>query len=152
VFAIERAAVEDAAAIYALQKQAYTSEAEIYRDYSIAPLVETMDEVTQSLQNHVYLKAVSGGQICGAVRGLEDGGSCFVGRLMVHPAMQNQGLGAKLLRELEKVFPGAARFELFTGQRSEKNIHLYEKLGYVIFRRETIHSGLDFVYMEKMRG
>lgn len=41
------------------------------------------------------------------------------------------------------------RFELFTSEKSVKNIRLYERLGYVRFKEKKIADGLIFVYMEK---
>jgi len=38
---------------------------------------------------------------------------------------------------------------LFTSTRSEKNIALYQKLGYKIFDEEQVTEELRFVYMEK---
>jgi hypothetical protein len=49
---------------------------------------------------------------------------------------------------VEKCFKGV-RYELFTGHLSEKNLALYEKLGYKRFREEKINDGLRFVYLEK---
>ena len=39
---IEQATIEDAQEILALQKLAYTSEAEIYNDFTILPLHQTL--------------------------------------------------------------------------------------------------------------
>lgn len=41
---IERASLEDAKEILELQKLAYVSEAEIYNDYSIPPMMQTLDQ------------------------------------------------------------------------------------------------------------
>jgi GNAT superfamily N-acetyltransferase len=76
--------------------------------------------------------------------------TCLVGRLIVHPNLQNQGIGTKLLKAIESHFSGARRFELFTGYRSERNIHLYEKNGYREFRREQASPNIIIVFMEKI--
>jgi len=149
--AIERATVTDAAAIHALQQLAYISEAELYADFSIAPLIESVAEVKNAFQGQIFLKALAEGRICGSVRAKENGGTCYVGRLMVHPDFQNRGLGTRLLCEIENFFANVGRFELFTGHKSEKNIYLYQKLGYEIFKTEFINEGLSFVYLEKLR-
>jgi len=47
--------------------------------------------------------------------------------------MQNQGIGTILMKEIEKCFT-PKRFELFVGSKSGKNIYLYQKLGYSIFK------------------
>jgi len=76
---------------------------------------------------------------------------CHVSRLIVDPAMQNQGLGTRLLLAVEARFPGARRFELFTGHKSERNLHLYRKLGYRVWKTEFVHERLDLVYLVKAR-
>ena len=55
---IQRALVGDAESILKLQKRAYCSEAEIYSDYNIPPLMQTLDEIKQEFMHHVFLKAV----------------------------------------------------------------------------------------------
>lgn len=69
-------------------------------------------------------------------------GSCFIGRLIVHPDFQNRGIGTGLMNKIERRFRDSARFELFTGHKSEGNIRLYRKLGYSIFKREPINDRL----------
>jgi ribosomal protein S18 acetylase RimI-like enzyme len=148
---IERASVEDAADVLALQKLAYRSEAEIYDDFTIPPLTQTLEEMRADLADQVVLKASAGGRIIGSVRAHEMQGTCFVGRLIVHPDFQNQGIGTQLMNEIESIFAQAERFELFTGDRSERNIYLYRKLGYRVFRREELAEKVTLVFMEKRR-
>ena len=76
-------------------------------------------------------------------------GTCFIGKLIVHPEFQNQGIGTKLLKEIEYHFNSAKRFELFTGIKSEKNLYLYRKHGFEIFKREQVNEALTLVFMEK---
>ncbi|MGM9570942.1 MAG: GNAT family N-acetyltransferase, partial [bacterium] len=75
-------------------------------------------------------------------------GTAYIGKLMVHPQKQHQGIGTKLLLEIEKEYPGQ-RYELFTSTRSQKNIALYERLGYRSFAEKQVTNDLRFVYMEK---
>ena len=146
---IEDAVVEDAGEILGLQKLAYQSEARIYDDYTIPPLVQTTEQIEADFRSHVFLKALANGAVVGSVRARMDRGSCLIGRLIVHPDIQNQGIGTRLLKEIEGRFENAERFELFTGHKSERNLHLYRKLGYRIFRREKVSGRLTLVYMEK---
>lgn len=67
---------------------------------------------------------------------------------MVHPEKQKKGIGAKLLLEIEKEYPGQ-RYELFTSTKGMSNIRLYERLGYKIFKEKSISEELQFVYLEK---
>ena len=146
---IERAAFEDAEEILDLQKLAYQSEAEIYDDHTIPPLTQTLGEIRNDFQRQIFLKASTGGKIIGSVRAFLKEETCFIGRLIVHPDFQNQGIGIKLMNEVEREFIQARRFELFTGQKSERNIHLYQKLGYHVFKTETVTKDLQLLYMEK---
>lgn len=146
---IRRAAARESQEILDLQKLAYMSEAQIYNDHSIPPLRQTRDEIETDFESHVFLVALEGQALLGSVRAHADGGTCRIGRLMVHPDLRNRGIGTRLMNEIEACFPEVRRFELFTGHESRRNIHLYQKLGYRIFRSEKITGRLTLVYMEK---
>jgi ribosomal protein S18 acetylase RimI-like enzyme len=148
---IEKATIDDAQEILALQKFAYQTEANLYGGYPIPPLVESLDDLKKNFESHIFLKAMVEGKIVGSVRVLEKDGTCHVARLMVHPDWQNRGIGAKLLREVERVLPACRRFELFTGTKSEKNIRLYEKAGYRAFKVEKPTDNVELVFLEKAR-
>ncbi|HIE32132.1 MAG TPA: GNAT family N-acetyltransferase [Methanosarcinales archaeon] len=147
---IRRATIEDAEEILDLQKLAYKSEAEIYNDYTIPPLTQTLEEMRLEFENWTFLKALAVGKIIGSVRACMHQETCMIGRLIVHPDFQNQGIGTMLMNEIERCFlPQSIRFELFTGHRSKRNIHLYRKLGYSEFKDERVTEDLTLVYMEK---
>ena len=148
---IVKASIEDASALLELQKLAYRSEAVLYNDFSIPPLVQTLEGLKKEFSNKTVLKAVLDDQLVGSVRGWEKNATCFIERLVVHPDFQGRGIGTKLMNELEGRFPGARRFELFTGHKSEKNIRLYGKLGYRAFRQQRVHDNLGFIFMEKIK-
>ena len=147
---IERSTISDAEEILSLQKLAYHSEAEINNDFSIPPLLQTFEEITKDFGNQVFLKATFGGKIIGSVRGFLREGTCYIGRLIVHPDFQNQGIGKELMRRIEETFKEAQRFELFTGHKSEKNLHLYEELGYRVFKTVKGNERLNIVFLEKI--
>ncbi len=146
---ISRAAATDAEAILALQQLAYQSEAAIYQDYAIAPLIQTLPEMKAEMQVRLFLKAVAEGHIVGSVRAHLEQGTCYIGRLIVHPDQQNRGLGQELMREIEDHFPQSKRYELFTGHRSERNLYFYQKLGYQQFKTQKVSEKLTMVFLEK---
>jgi ribosomal protein S18 acetylase RimI-like enzyme len=148
---IEVAGVEDAAEILALQKLAYESEARLYEDWSIPPLVQTLESLRAEFHASRVLKAVDGERIVGSVRAREEADVCHVGRLIVAPDLQGSGIGTRLMRSVEAEFPAARRFELFTGSRSENNIRLYERLGYSRVREQAISPAVTLVFLEKRR-
>ena len=137
---IEVASKSDLEQILTLQKEAYLSEAELYNDYTLPPLMETLPEIEEEHKKQLFLKIVSDGNLVGSVR-----------RLIVEPRCQNKGLGSKLLQAIEARFPCSIRYELFTGYKSKKNIYLYKKLGYKIIRQLKVKSSLTLVFLNKDR-
>ncbi|HWQ20622.1 MAG TPA: GNAT family N-acetyltransferase [Methanotrichaceae archaeon] len=144
------ATIEDALEILALQKLAYQSEARIYNDWTIQPLRETAEDIRAEFNTHVFLKAVSERLLVGSVRACTMGTTCYIGKLIVHPQWQNQGIATRLIAEAEMMHRDTGRFELFTGSKSAKNIHLYHKCGYQEFRREKLNDSIELVYLEKI--
>ena len=149
---LERASRSDAPVILQLQRLAYQSEARIYADWSLPPLVETINQLQKEFDASTLLKAVLDGVLVGAVRGRWSGAErCGVGRLIVRPDLQGRGIGRALMQGIEAEFAGAAGFELFTGSRSLRNIRFYETLGYRHFRAERVSDKLTLSWMEKRR-
>ena len=115
----------------------------------IPPLKQTIEEVDEEFEKGTFLKVVDdSGAIIGSVRAYEENGTIYIGKLMVHPKMQKQGIGTQLLLAMENEFPNH-RYELFTSSKSISNIRLYERLGYKIFKEEAVSEELQFVYLEK---
>jgi ribosomal protein S18 acetylase RimI-like enzyme len=146
---IERAIISDAEEILSLQKLAYRSEAEIYNDFNIPPLVQALESIEKDFENQYFLKTVMNGKIIGSVRAYTKEGTCYIGRLIVHPDFQNRRIGTDLMNEIERIFNTCRRFELFTGDKSERNLYLYQKLGYKIFKKAKITDQTMVVYLEK---
>lgn len=143
-----KAEQKDLQEILELQYLAYQSEAALFGNKDIPPLKETIEELTEEFNKGTILKLVEDGKIIGSVRAYAKNGTAYIGKLMVHPDHRCKGYGTLLLNEIEKCFPDC-RFELFTSTRSEDNIRLYQKLGYIIFDRKEITDELVFVYLEK---
>ena len=143
-----KAVQDDLQEILELQYLAYQSEAALFGNKDIPPLKETIEELTEEFNKGTILKLVEDDKIIGSVRAYAKNGTAYIGKLMVHPDHRCKGYGSLLLNEIEKCFP-ECRFELFTSTRSEDNIRLYQKLGYMIFDRKEITDELVFVYLEK---
>jgi ribosomal protein S18 acetylase RimI-like enzyme len=145
------AIVEDARDILALQHLAYQSEAALYGGERLPPLRDTLEDLTARFQDRQFLKAVDGTRIVGSVRAFQQGETCFVERLIVDPEWRRQGIGTTLLRQVEGMFPGARRCELFTGHKSVGNLRLYQRLGYRAFRQQPANDRVTLVFLEKIR-
>ncbi|WP_428688109.1 GNAT family N-acetyltransferase [Roseibium sp.] len=148
---IGQAVPGDAGELLALQRAAYQSDAEIYQDWTIAPLEETEAQSVQSLQTcQVFIARVSG-RIAGSVRIELDGTLSKIGRLFVDPEMQGMGLGMSLMQAAEQTFSFATRFQLFTGSRSARNIALYHRLGYRLIAERKLNDKVTLAVLEKQK-
>ena len=146
---IEQADLSDADDILTLQKQAYQSEALIYNDWTLPPLLQTKDDIEREFTQSVFLKALIHNQIVGSIRFFREGSRVFIGRLIVDPRFQRQGIGTQLLQAAEHYWQDALVFELFTGHKSESNIRLYQNHGYQVSRTDAISPQLSLIYLEK---
>lgn len=158
-FRILPAEPKDLEAILALQKRAFHSEAVFYDDFSMPPMAQTLEQIREESSRRTILKLVEGETILGSARAHFDPEthSGYLGRLVVEPGRQGQGLGTRLVRAIEALFPAAQRWEIFTGAQSEANIRLYRKLGYVPFKEvpagppgSTAAARYNMVVMEKL--
>ncbi len=146
---IQKAEQDDLQEILDLQYLSYQSEAELFNDHDIPPLKQTLEDILTEYQRGVILKVSDGDNIIiGSVRAHFEKGTVYIGKLIVHPKKQGQGMGTKLLQAIEKEYPNR-RYELFTSTRSIRNIELYQRLGYTIFNQKKITEELEFVYLEK---
>jgi ribosomal protein S18 acetylase RimI-like enzyme len=146
---ISKAESNDLSIILKLQYIAYEKEAIRYNDFSIPPLKQTLEELIKESKNSIILKATEDDIIIGSVRGSSHEQVCKIGRLIVHPDFQRQGIGSKLLSGIERLFSEVETFELFTGSDSEDNIRLYEKSGYTEFKRKKLTDKIDLVFLHK---
>ncbi|WP_432932629.1 GNAT family N-acetyltransferase [Microbispora sp. CA-135349] len=146
---ITRALPGDAGEILTLQRAAYVTEAQLYGDPFLAPLVESLDQVRTVIETGIVLKAEDGGRIVGAARGRLSGSTCLVGRLVVAPDRQGRGVGSALLAAMHEAVPEATAFDLFTGHLSEGNLRLYRRLGYRETRRERVQDHLTLIHLRR---
>lgn len=148
---ITKASPEDLEDILLLQKIAFGSEADIYNDFDTSPpLLQTLEEITKEFSESIFLKSMQGNKIVGSARGYQIDETVFIKRLVVNPLYQNRGIGTKLMKSIEDYFKDIKRYELFTGHKSIRNLHLYHKLGYREFKRISVHENLIMIYLEKL--
>lgn len=148
---LEVAEKMDLPQILKLQKEAYLEEARLYDDFSIPPLLQTIEDLQEEMNTHLFLKLTDKREIIGSVRGCQRANTCLIGKLIVKPARQNMGYGKRLLQAIELRFASTKRYQLFTGAKSIKNLYLYHAKGYHEFDRRKISEKLTLVYLEKLR-
>ena len=132
---ISAAAEQDAEQIFRLQYLCFQSEAALYGNYRIDPLVQTLDSVREEVAADCVSwpgSATRSSARC-AAPSTEDG-TAAIGKLCVHPRLQGHGIGARLLRAAEagprRRSAAPPAFRLLAGHRSEGNLRLYRKVGY----------------------
>jgi chorismate mutase-like protein len=146
---ISKASADDARSILSLQKRAFIQEAELINNYSIMPLVQSIDMMMMDFNRFTIFKAEYDSRIIGSARVEIVNSTCYIGRVIVEPLYQKHGVGRLLMHAIESQFHDIHVFKLFTGESSVGNIEFYSKLGYSIFDRYTDSDGVNLVKMRK---
>jgi len=143
-----RLGAEDARELLTLQRSAYAEQARLHDDPALPPLVQTLAELLAELASPevTALGLRRGHRLVAAVRVHSAAGAdaADLGRLVVAPDLQGQGLGTRLLLTAETVVPESVRvLRLFTGEHSASNLRLYQRHGYRETHRTTVsaHAG-----------
>ncbi|MFF4173525.1 GNAT family N-acetyltransferase [Streptomyces sp. NPDC001744] len=152
---ISAADARDAEQILKLQYLCYQGEAELYDDWSIEPLTQSLDALRAELEEGHGLVARLGDEVVASVRArLDEDGTVRIAKLIVHPRMRRHGLGGRLLDGIERHFatapaPAARRFRLFAGHRGEGHLRLYRRKGYAQVATRELGAGRTLVTLEK---
>ena len=151
---IEPATIDDAGELWTLQLAAYVSEGRLNSSFDIPPLTETLAELRASLAAGTVLVARQASRLVGSVRGEPtDDGAWYIGRLMVAPDLHGQGIGGRLLSEIEARAPaGTTRLRLRTGIFSASNLAYYHRRGYLEVGRAIDPGGTTVVIMDRVVG
>jgi GNAT superfamily N-acetyltransferase len=145
---ISRMQASDAGEILTIQRAAFVSEALIYGDPDMPPLVQTLEELRAEIEDGEGWVARVGPRLVGVLRCRETDELLLIGRIAIAPDMQGSGIGRALLEAAER-HSLAPEAELFTGSLSEANLRLYERCGYRITERVDNGDGTEQVFMRK---
>jgi tRNA (guanine37-N1)-methyltransferase len=133
---VRLATLADAGEILTLQLACWVAEQRANPGVEIHALRETLEDVRRWLGRWTVIVRRREGRLIAAARGRVDrhgdhAGAWDVGRLMVAPDLQGQGLGRDMLERIEAAAPaGVAAYVLFTGAGSLDNLRMYKKAGY----------------------
>jgi GNAT superfamily N-acetyltransferase len=148
-----RLGLPDAGELLTLQRAAYVPEARAHHTLDLPPLLETFDEVHAELRDPACLAwgFRDEGRLVAGVRIRVVGAVGEVGRLVVAPDQQSQGLGSALLIAAEERLPrGVTLLRLFTGEHSAGPLRMYPRLGYHETHRSP-EGDYQLVHFEKAR-
>ena len=135
------ATLSDVAEIYTLTRACWLSEAIVNDRFDIPALHETLaDQRVEFARWQTWVlrstDPLQRGRLIGSARGrisLDDPKTWEVGRVMVAPDLQGNGVGKRLLAFIHEQAPRKVRaFELVTGRASERNLGFYAGAGYRI--------------------
>jgi tRNA (guanine37-N1)-methyltransferase len=133
---IRAATPADAGEILTLQLACWVAEQQANPGVEIHAQRETLEDVRRWLGQWTVIVRRRDGRLIAAARGRverrgDHAGAWDVGRLMVAPDLQGQGLGRDMLERIEAAAPaGVAAYVLFTGAGSADNLRMYKKAGY----------------------
>jgi tRNA (guanine37-N1)-methyltransferase len=121
----------DAGELLTLQRACWVREQQANPEVFIPPLHESLADVEAWMREWVVLVLRRANRLVAAARGRAHGSTWDIGRLMVAPDLQGQGLGRQLLSAIEGAAPPeVTTYELFTGVGSAENIRMYKQAGY----------------------
>ncbi|MEJ7833772.1 MAG: GNAT family N-acetyltransferase [Nocardioides sp.] len=122
----------DAGELLTLQRACWVQEQQANPGVAIDALTETLDDVRAWITEGTVFVLRSRGRLVGAVRARLHGDETWdIGRLMVAPDLQGEGIGRLLLEAAEAAAPaGATSYQLFTGAGSLRNQRMYKRAGY----------------------
>ncbi len=152
---IRNAIPADAGEILTLQLACWVAEQQANPGVEIHAQHETVEDVRRWLGQWTVIVRRREGRLIGAARGRlertgEHAGAWDVGRLMVAPDLQGQGLGRDMLERIEAAAPAdIAAYILFTGAGSADNLRMYKKAGYRL--RGAAPGEPGAVVLKKMR-
>lgn len=153
IIKIEAATEQDLDQILQLQKKAFYGQALIYNDFNLPPLIQTIEDLKEEFRLKTIYKVEQDGKIIASIRCYIEDGILYLEKLIVDPDFQNRGIGTKIMTEIETKYSSSVNlYALFTGHKSEKNLHIYHKLGYKEVRQKTIKDDLKLIYLEKVNA
>ena len=89
---LTRISPEDAGEVLTIQRAAFVSEALIYGDPDMPPLVQTLEELEAELQDAGGWVARVDGRLVGAIRTRESDGLLLIGRIAINAGTMPDGV------------------------------------------------------------
>lgn len=133
VLILERAKKVDAQKLSEIQKASFDDESKQFSGNEVGGPIgyDSISWQEEMMQNCEYFKILYNGEIIGgAILVIESNQVHNLGRIFIDPNFQNQGIGMKVMKEIEKKYPDSTKWWLDTPSRSTKNHHFYVRCGF----------------------
>lgn len=151
---IEKAVEAEAEAIFSIQLAAFQPLLEKYQDEATNPANESIDRVITriNLPDGGFYKILADGKLAGAICVFwREGTQFWISPMFIHPKYQGHGIAQEAIRLIETRFPEAVSWELSTISQEDRNIHLYEKMGYQqTGKTKALNERAMLVYFKKV--
>ncbi|MGM1049202.1 MAG: GNAT family N-acetyltransferase [Bacillota bacterium] len=134
---LERAIKNDAQKLAEIQKASFDEESKHFNNNEIGGPIgyDSVNWQEEMMQNCEYFKILFNGEIIGGALILTESNQVHnLGRIFIDPKFQNQGIGMKVMKEIERFFPDSNKWWLDTPSWSVKNHHFYTKCGFTKVR------------------
>ncbi|QKS70492.1 GNAT family N-acetyltransferase [Paenalkalicoccus suaedae] len=129
-----------------LQQLSYRVEAELIGFEALPPLSDTVLSIQHS--GETFWGYFSDEKLCGAIAYTEDGDTCDVCRLMVHPDYFRKGI-AQALFDHVRANIDVTDFVVATGAKNMPAIRFYVRNGFQVERTVEVHPELSLTYLRK---
>lgn len=139
VLILERAIKYDANKLAEIQKASFDDESRRFNNSEFGGPVgyDSARWQEEMIEQCEYFKILLNGEIIGgAIIVIETNQVHNLGRIFIDPNFQHQGIGMKVMQEVERKFPGSAKWWLDTPNWSVKNHYFYTKCGFAKVREE----------------
>lgn len=95
------------------------------------PGYDSVEYQIEKMKEAPYLKILLDEEIVGGMLLIpKEPGHMMLGRIFIHPAHQNKGIGTRAIEYIEEAYP-AEKWSLETPTYAPENHRFYERLGYV---------------------
>ena len=148
------ASVEDAPAIWEMQKIAFRELLERYQDYDTSPANQSLDQLRlrcSQKDRYYYFIEVDGNPVgVLSVTDKQDGSRKSLSQMFILPQFQGRGYAQEAMKQAEKIH-GERGWELDTILQEERLVHLYEKMGYrKTGKTAAVNPRMTLVFYQKL--
>lgn len=124
-----------------------------YQDFETSPANEpietTIGRLRQPLTDYYFI--MDGNIKIGGIRIAGNESRIYrISPIFILPEFQGKGIAQNVFTQIEQMYPDIKAWQLSTILQEERNMHLYEKLGYKkIGQRMEINDKMSLVFFEK---
>ena len=140
---------EDLPELLELQRKAYAHDFAGRDWHDDSPLEETLEHLAEEFRRCTIYKVQNAeGEIIGSIRGSVSHGSLWMGRLMVHPHYQGQGIAKFMIAQMQQSVPHVREW-FWVCLQVTRLYNFYLRQGFRPTRILNENPNLTWIYMEK---